>query len=35
MKLVDAGVNKTTINEEQKADISRLITHYLLLITSA
>ncbi|WP_158500409.1 hypothetical protein [Xenococcus sp. PCC 7305] len=26
--LVDVGVNKTTINEEQKADISRLITYY-------
>ncbi|ELS01767.1 hypothetical protein Xen7305DRAFT_00014720 [Xenococcus sp. PCC 7305] len=31
--LVNAGVNKLSINEEQKADVSRLITHYLLLIT--
>ncbi|ELS05653.1 hypothetical protein Xen7305DRAFT_00054030, partial [Xenococcus sp. PCC 7305] len=30
---MDAGVNKLSINEGQKADVSRLITHYLLLIT--
>ncbi|ELS05060.1 hypothetical protein Xen7305DRAFT_00047990 [Xenococcus sp. PCC 7305] len=30
---VELTLNKLSINEEQKADISILITHYLLLIT--
>ncbi|ELS03976.1 hypothetical protein Xen7305DRAFT_00037030 [Xenococcus sp. PCC 7305] len=28
ISLVDAGVNKLSINEGQKADVSRLITYY-------
>ena len=35
LTLVDVGVNKLSINKEQKADKSILIAHYSLLITSA